>query len=295
MKRDSIFYRLFAQSPAILFELVPNPPANASAYRFDSIAVKEPKFEIDGVFLPPDDSVGVVYFCEFQMQKDEQLYERGFAESALYFYQNRAKFSDWQMVFIYPSRSTEQRDLYPHRVALAGEQVHRIFLDELGDISQLPLWVGLLVLTSVKQTKTVAEAQALIARAEQETASDESRVIMDMVTTIVWHRFSKLSRKEIEAMLDITTKETRLYQEGHQDGRQEGHQEGRQEGRQEGYQEAAARLIVRQLVKRFGDLSEGTRALLNRLPLSELEELSEALLDFSSTADLQAWLERQSS
>lgn len=111
MRRDSIFYKLFQQSPTLLFELLTNPPTNADSYRFDSVAVKEPKFEIDGVFLPPEsDGAGVVYFCEVQFQKDEQLYERVWAESSLYFYRNRARFSDWQAVIIYPSRSIEQSE-----------------------------------------------------------------------------------------------------------------------------------------------------------------------------------------
>ena len=64
MRRDSIFYYLFQTYPTLLFELLPNPPANAANYRFDSVAVKEPKFEIDGVFLPPEtETPGVVYFC----------------------------------------------------------------------------------------------------------------------------------------------------------------------------------------------------------------------------------------
>ncbi len=111
MRRDSIFYKLFQQSPTLLFELLTNPPINADSYRFDSVAVKEPKFEIDGVFLPPEnESPGVVYFCEVQFQKDERLYERVFAESSLYFYRNRDRFSDWQAVIIYPSRSIEQSE-----------------------------------------------------------------------------------------------------------------------------------------------------------------------------------------
>ena len=114
MKRDSIFYQLFRQSPTLLFELLPNPLENAQAYRFDSVAVKEPRFEIDGVFLPPEGGVGTVFFCEVQMQRDEQLCERLFAEAFLYFYQNRAQFDDWQIVFIYPTRSTEQRNLHPY-------------------------------------------------------------------------------------------------------------------------------------------------------------------------------------
>jgi predicted transposase YdaD len=67
MKRDSLFYRLFAQFPTVLFDLLPERPEQAEAYRFDSVGVKEPKFEIDGVFLPPESSApGVVYFCEHQ-------------------------------------------------------------------------------------------------------------------------------------------------------------------------------------------------------------------------------------
>jgi predicted transposase YdaD len=64
MRRDSIFYKLFQQSPTLLFQLLATPPSNADAYRFDSVAVKEPRFEIDGVFLPPENQdAGVVYFC----------------------------------------------------------------------------------------------------------------------------------------------------------------------------------------------------------------------------------------
>lgn len=37
MRRDSIFYQLFQQTPEILFELLDNPPANAQSYRFDSV------------------------------------------------------------------------------------------------------------------------------------------------------------------------------------------------------------------------------------------------------------------
>ncbi len=67
MRRDSIFYKLFQQSPTLLFELLTNRPANADEYRFDSVAVKEPKFEIDGVFLPPESWMSwgkfVLYLC----------------------------------------------------------------------------------------------------------------------------------------------------------------------------------------------------------------------------------------
>jgi predicted transposase YdaD len=69
-------------------------------------------------------------------------------------------------------------------------------------------------------------------------------------------------------------------------GRQEGHQEGHQEGRRE---EGQA-LILRQLKRRVGMLSPEVEARVRALPLERLEELGEALLDFQSMADLEAWI-----
>jgi predicted transposase/invertase (TIGR01784 family) len=65
MKRDSLFYRIFQQSPTLLFDLLDSRPDNAADYAFNSIEVKETSFRIDGVFLPPDSS-GIVYFVEVQ-------------------------------------------------------------------------------------------------------------------------------------------------------------------------------------------------------------------------------------
>ena len=279
MRRDSIFYKLFQQSPSLLFQLLQNPPANADDYRFDSVAVKEPRFEIDGVFLPPEnEKLGIVYFCEVQFQKDEQLYERVFAESSLYFYRNRARFGDWQAVIIYPSRKTEQSDIYPHRSLLNGEQVHRVYLDELGDIRQLPVWVALMVLTTVEEGQAPEAARYLLTKTNTEILSPSSRAIIEMITTIMVYKFEKLSRTEVESMLGITLKETRVYREI------------KEEGREEGLEQATVNLVIRQLTKRFGELSPEIRTAISALPLPVLEDLSEALLDFTNLADLQVWL-----
>ncbi|XPM61302.2 MAG: DUF4351 domain-containing protein [Leptolyngbya sp. IPPAS B-1204] len=78
-------------------------------------------------------------------------------------------------------------------------------------------------------------------------------------------------------MLDITLKETRVYQEIKEEGRQE----------------EAANLVIRQLTKRLGELSEDLRSTISGLSLSVLEELGEALLDFTSLSDLEGWLVAQ--
>ncbi|MUL38443.1 DUF2887 domain-containing protein [Gloeocapsopsis dulcis] len=272
MRRDSIFYKLFQQSPTLLFELLTNPPANADEYRFDSVAVKEPKFEIDGVFLPPEsENPGAIYFCEVQYQKDKRLYERVFAESHLYFYRNRDRFNDLQIAIIYPSRSIEQDEVRPFRSLLNGDQVNRIYLDELGDIRSLPVWVALMVLTTLEESRTTEEARYLLARSQQEVSQPENHAIIDLLTTIMVYKFEGKSQQEVEEMLGITLQETRVYRE---------------------IREVEARsLVLRLLTRRVGELPQEVRSHVESLPLEQLENLGEALLDFTSLADLRSWLE----
>jgi predicted transposase/invertase (TIGR01784 family) len=279
MRRDSIFYKLFQQYPSVLFQLLAQPPKNADAYRFDSVAVKEPRFEIDGVFLPPEnDDSRIVYFAEVQFQTDEKLYERLFAESLLYFYRNRNRFNDWQAVLIYPSRNTEQSDIYPYRALLNSDQVHRIYLDELGDIHQLPLWVGLMVLTTVKESQAPEAARYLLTKSNQEMSSLSSQVIIEMITTIMMYKFEDLTLTEVAEMLGISLERSRAYREI------------KELGLEEGREQATLNLVMRLLTKRFGELSSEIRDSIAALPLPVMENLSEALLDFTSVNDLEVWL-----
>ena len=64
-----------------------------------------------------------------------------------------------------------------------------------------------------------------------------------------------------------------------------------QQGRQEGRQEAGVAIVVRLLTRKVGELDPARRLQIAALPLALLEELGEALLDFSSAADLVEWLE----
>ena len=314
MKRDSIFYKLFKKSPTLLFELVPQVPDNADHYRFESIAVKEPTFQMDGVLLPPEGSKGTVFIVEVQFQKIDNLYERIFAETAMYFHRNYKEFSDWQVIVIYPNQKVEQDRLHPHRSLLNGDQLHRIYLDRLGNIRELPLWVALMVLTTTSESEAPEEARYLIEQTQQVESADETRAIIEMVTTIISYKFKKLTPEEVETMLDITFEETRVYRElkkraeqeglskglsqglsqGLEKGLSQGLSQGLEEGRKEGRKEEAASLVTRMLTKRFGSLEDSDRSSIATLPLEKLEELSEALLDFSDLSELKDWLKKSS-
>ena len=67
-----------------------------------------------------------------------------------------------------------------------------------------------------------------------------------------------------------------------------------EEGRVEGRVEGGATVLLKQLTKRWGSLSEELQQQIRRLPLDQLAGLGEALLDFDSVQDLEAWLEANS-
>jgi len=66
-------------------------------------------------------------------------------------------------------------------------------------------------------------------------------------------------------------------------GERIGYERGREEGEQ--------RLILRLLQKRVGELSEETITSIQALNVTQLEDLGEALLDFTQIDDLLHWLE----
>ena len=61
-------------------------------------------------------------------------------------------------------------------------------------------------------------------------------------------------------------------------------------GRAEGIQEGETSLVLRLLKRRIGELDSQLEVTIGNLSVAQLEELGEALLDFSSQDDLLAWL-----
>jgi predicted transposase YdaD len=115
--------------------------------------------------------------------------------------------------------------------------------------------------------------------------------IDDVIAAIVVSRFSGRTVPELCAMGGITAYDftsSVAYREifglGHQQGEQKGEQKGR-------HAEAAA-LTLRQLQRRCGSLQPDHQALIQGLPLSDLENLADVLLDFQGPADPKVWLNR---
>jgi predicted transposase YdaD len=269
MRRDTIFYQLFLRFPQLLFELVPNKPADAEQYKFEAIEVKETSFRADGAWMPPTPT-GTVYFAEVQFQPDEIFYERMNAEISIFTFRNRDRCSSWQGIVLFPSRDLQQSSLTMVSHLLDSGKIIPIFLDELPSDASPAL--KLMVLTTL-------EGEAAIGAAKQALAQGSgNRDIIEMVTTIMVYKFTQLTRAEVDAMLGVTLQETRVYQEAKAEGKLEGKAEGKLE------------MLLILLSRNLGALPASLIEQIKMLPIEQQESLCTVAFDFQSLSDLTAWL-----
>jgi predicted transposase/invertase (TIGR01784 family) len=226
VKTDSIFYRLFQQVPSIFFELIGNLPQTAAAYQFSSIEIKQTAFRIDGVFLPTQGEQNPIYFVEVQFQSDTTIYARLFSEVCLYLRQYQPA-NSWKGVVIYPTRSIDAADIQHYSEFFASQRVSRIYLDELGETSSLPVGIATIKLVVAVEDAAITIARDLINRISQEIdTSAKQQQLLEIIETILVYKFPQMSRQEIEDMFGLSDlQQTRVYQEAKQEGRQEGRQE----------------------------------------------------------------------
>jgi predicted transposase/invertase (TIGR01784 family) len=276
MKTDTLFYTIFLDFPEIFFELINQPIEQVNDYEFTSQAVKEQSFTVDGFYRPIQDRDDrPFYLVEAQFQPKENFYYRLFGELFVYLRQYQP-LSPWQIVIIYPNRQVERLPVHQFGEMVSLERVKRFYLDEL-DLGNPPsLGLGILKLVVEDETVAVNSAKLLINQAKTELSEPVTQKnILNLIETIIINKLPLKTTKEIEAMLDLQDlKQTRVYQEG----------------REEGEQQEAAKLVLRQLQRRLGDIPETVQETIRGLSVEQLEDLGIALLDFNSQSDLLNWL-----
>ncbi|MGI2903048.1 Rpn family recombination-promoting nuclease/putative transposase [Tolypothrix sp. VBCCA 56010] len=233
MKTDSIFYRLFQEFPSIFFELI-GEPLEANLYQFSSVEVKQTAFRIDGVFLPTQTEENPIYFVEVQFQPDSEIYSRLFAEICLYLRQNKPE-NDWCAVVVYPTQSTDTGDIKHYREFFSSQRVSRIYLDELGEVTSLPIGIASVKLVIEAEDTAIGQARELIDRVTQDVDDEIMQgQLLQLIETIIVYKFPRMTREEIQAMFSLSElKQTRFYQEAFTEGKQEGIEQGREEGKRE--------------------------------------------------------------
>jgi len=99
---------------------------------------------------------------------------------------------------------------------------------------------------------------------------------------VVTLRQTDLSEDEREDIMNLSTAYLELEQKTLQQGELIGEQRGEIKGEQ--------KIIIRQLNRRIGEIQPRLIEQVRKLPVEHLEELADALLDFSTVDDLQQWL-----
>jgi predicted transposase YdaD len=130
------------------------------------------------------------------------------------------------------------------------------------------------------------------------TATNQPQILLEQIVQRV-NQVQTTQRPEISAYTQILAglkfkkdlirklfregmmRESVIYQEILEEGEQRGEKKGEQRERS---------LVLRQLTRKLGELPPEIREQVETLSLEQLENLGEALLDFTSLLDLQAWL-----
>lgn len=294
MKTDHWFYGLFQSAPDLITLLLPSVgAAGASAlpslgpdssgdalYRFDAPELKAVNHRLDGVFWPHAAAAGTpeqpVVLLEVQMQGKAGFKHRLWAQTAR-FAQLHPQVQVLEAVVVVPHRRLRLGpDQLPRPLEAFLAGVHWLSLEELGQKPGLDPLVSLLTLPVLpKPDIPGATGQILQPRPD----------LLDTVVTILVERFPHLTRKEIMALIKLSTGHLR-----HTRAVQEWMEEGRLEGEARGRAAEAAALTLRLLNRRCGPLSAATTARIQALPLQQLEGLTDALLDFADADDLASWL-----
>ena len=290
MKTDHWFYGLFQSTPDLIALLLPAPgAAGASAvpsfgpdapgdalYRFDAPELKAVNHRLDGVFWPRSAEAGTqeqpVVLLEVQMHAKPGFKHRLFAQTAR-FLQLHPQVQRVEVVVVVPHRRLNLGSAQlPQQLQgfLAG--VVWLSLEELGQQVDLDPLLVLLTLPVRPEQELQASTQKILKRRPD---------LQSAVLTMLIERLPTLTPEELMVFAGIPTDQllhTRAAQMLMERGREEGEAQGE------------AKVTLRQLNRRCGPLNEATTAHIQALPLPQLEALAEALLDFTGSSDLVAWL-----
>ena len=244
MTTDPIFYWMFEKLPSIFFQLVGRDEADAERYKFAAIEYKKAAVRTDGVFVPEHPEIDPAYIVEVQFYPSDEVYANLWTKIGL-FLEHGHVHQDWIAVVIYPTRKLEQKNLKPYRCLLESDQLIRIYLDELPPAQPDQFALGILELIAAEQAEAVAKAKAIIPRVRKAKLPKKfERNLLEFILTVMLYKLPKMSREEVEAMLEVTDiRQTRVFQEALEEGREEGLEKGREEGREEGRNALVCKLL----------------------------------------------------
>ncbi|KAF0250166.1 MAG: hypothetical protein FD167_432 [bacterium] len=146
---------------------------------------------------------------------------------------------------------------------------------------------------STERAKVKLECLRLLATLKLDRA--KMQLISGFVDTYLKLNAQELEifRQEIDQIIPTEKEQVmQIVTSWMEDGIQQGLQQGKKEGLQQGKKDGELALILRLVKKRFGVVTRTIESKIGNLSLEKLEELGEALFDFTSEKDLANWMEK---
>jgi len=274
MKTDELFYELFKIDPRSLFRLVQLDLEGE--YAFESITVKATEKRFDG-FCRRVDAPGPNVFLEIQGYFDPLIYWRLFREICLYHEQTPTIAPFIAIVLFLDDKYDPKHPPFsctpPHRLIRAN-------LPEcFAAVSENPGALAVLQPLVVDDVHEMAQ-QAKHWKITLQTLPMSARMketLLELLEYLILQRFPKMTRKEIDMMLQLTPLEkTMAGQEVFLMGKQEGLFEGQEIGREQGIRHGEMIGEIR-LAQRLLNKEVSSREMLSSRPLAELEILFKKL------------------
>ncbi|MFM7204144.1 MAG: DUF2887 domain-containing protein [Myxococcota bacterium] len=286
MKTDTYFYEFFRRYPEVLFKFAQLP--YEGRWCFESVTIKSTEKRIDGFLARQDQTSPHFVITELQGYREEGFYWRFFREIATWFEQNPKEKRPYValVVFLKRSHDVRNRRLNPKK----PDRFIRVYLSEVLEALQDEPGPWMVLEPLALRSRKRLQARAPVWRERLKTlprSEDELNVLRDMLTLSLLERFKNLSRKEIEAMFQLTPlEETRAGRELREEARNEGRTEGRTEGRNEGLLEGQRKLLTLVLQGRFGALPAAIQRQLELQDATRLEALAHRALSIQSLDEL---------
>jgi predicted transposase YdaD len=250
MKTDSLFYQLFRLHPASLFELA-GLEADGE-YVFESITVKSTEKRMDGFFRRADGG-GQNVFLEVQGYPDNVIYWRQLREISTN-YEQSGSTQPFTAIILFIDEKYDPNNC-PIPDFVPPNRLIRLYLPEclktIGDkagpltvLKPLILRDKEKLLQAVPQWKTEIDSMKL--------PESMNSVMTELLENAILSRFPKMTRKEIEKMiqltpLDKTVAGQELIQIGIEKGRMEGILQGIEKGLERGRTEGIEKGIKKGL------------------------------------------------
>ncbi len=296
MHTDKPLYLLLGADPEFLHLLTGGLRIEGS-YQIDTIDLKSLERRIDGVIVP-EDTQQPIWAIEVQAQYDASIYHRLLVDMGLLGTRHPKREIRGLLIFISAAQDPKTEPWQGYLTSTSPDfPIRRVYLlDILNRLEQQqpdhPLLATFLPYRLEDRDQLREQAPLAYSHIQQAALPDVARRhCLDVFQSWLLARFDDLTLEEVLTMLGELTplEQTRAYREIVEKNQPIWFAEGREEGYEEGRQREV-QLVLRQLHRRIGALTEAQQEQVKALPVEPLEDLGEALLDFTASADLDAWL-----